>query len=311
VDAVVETYRLRKRYPGHEALRGVDLHVPPGTVLGLLGHNGAGKTTTIRILATLLAPGGGSARVAGFDVAREPQEVRRRIALAGQYAAVDAQLTGRENLVLLGRLLRLGTRGARARAGELLERFDLTAAADRQAGTYSGGMRRRLDLACCLVTRPAVLFLDEPSAGLDPASRRLLWTEIREQVRGGITVVLTTQYLEEADQLADRIVVLGAGSVVAEGSPEQLKRDVGGEWLEVSVADPSRVGEAREILASVAGSVESTDGKLSAPIPDGTAGIAAVAGKLHANGIAVQDFALRRPSLDDVFFALTRTSEAV
>uniref|UniRef100_UPI000A3A7B2B ATP-binding cassette domain-containing protein n=1 Tax=Amycolatopsis kentuckyensis TaxID=218823 RepID=UPI000A3A7B2B len=277
MDAVVETYRLRKRYPGHEALRGVDLQVPSGTVLGLLGHNGAGKTTTIRILATLLAPGGGSARVAGFDVAREPREVRRRIALAGQYAAVDAQLTGRENLVLLGRLLRLGSRGARARAGELLERFDLTAAADRQAGTYSGGMRRRLDLACCLVTRPAVLFLDEPSAGLDPASRRLLWAEIREQVRGGITVVLTTQYLEEADQLADRIVVLGAGSVVAEGSPEELKRKVGGEWLGVVLADPADVPAAAAALGPAVSDVDRAAGRLSLPVDDGMATVAAAA----------------------------------
>jgi len=310
VDAVVETYRLRKRYPGHEALRGVDLQVPSGTVLGLLGHNGAGKTTTIRILATLLAPGGGSARVAGFDVAREPQEVRRRIALAGQYAAVDAQLTGRENLVLLGRLLRLGTRGARARAGELLERFDLTAAADRQAGTYSGGMRRRLDLACCLITRPAVLFLDEPSAGLDPASRRLLWAEIREQVRGGITVVLTTQYLEEADRLADRIVVLGAGSVVAEGSPEQLKRKVGGEWLGIVLADPADVPAAVAALGPAASDVDRAAGRLSLPVDDGMATVAAAAAALDRAGLAVADFAVRRPSLDDVFLALTGKEQA-
>ena len=310
MDAVVETYRLRKRYPGHEALRGVDLQVPSGTVLGLLGHNGAGKTTTIRILATLLAPGGGSARVAGFDVAREPQEVRRRIALAGQYAAVDAQLTGRENLVLLGRLLRLGTRGARARAGELLERFDLTAAADRQAGTYSGGMRRRLDLACCLITRPAVLFLDEPSAGLDPASRRLLWAEIREQVRGGITVVLTTQYLEEADRLADRIVVLGAGSVVAEGSPEQLKRKVGGEWLGIVLADPADVPAAVAALGPAASDVDRAAGRLSLPVDDGMATVAAAAAALDRAGLAVADFAVRRPSLDDVFLALTGKEQA-
>ncbi len=310
MDAVVETQQLRKRYPGHEALRGVDLHIPAGTVLGLLGHNGAGKTTTVRILATLLAPDSGSARVAGFDVAREPQEVRRRIALAGQYAAVDAQLTGRENLVLLGRLLRLGSPGARSRAGELLERFDLAAAADRPAGTYSGGMRRRLDLACCLVTRPAVLFLDEPSAGLDPASRHLLWTEVREQVRAGITVVLTTQYLEEADQLADRIAVLGSGSVVAEGTPEELKRKVGGEWLGVVLADPADVPAAVATLGPAATDVDPAAGRISLPVDDGMATVAAAAAALSKAGLAVADFAVRRPSLDDVFLALTGKDKA-
>jgi ABC-2 type transport system ATP-binding protein len=310
VDAVVETHELRKRFPGHEALRGVDLHVPAGTVLGLLGHNGAGKTTTVRILATLLTPGGGSARVAGFDVAREPQEVRRRIALAGQYAAVDGQLTGRENLVLLGRLLRLGTRGARTRAAELLDRFGLAAAADRPAGTYSGGMRRRLDLACCLVTRPAVLFLDEPSAGLDPASRQLLWTEVREQVRDGITVVLTTQYLEEADQLADRIAVLDSGSVVADGTPDELKRKVGGEWLGVVLADPADVAAAAAALGPAATDVDRTAGRLSLPLDDGMATVAAAAAALSRAGLAVADFAVRRPSLDDVFLALTGKEKA-
>ncbi|MEQ0558025.1 ATP-binding cassette domain-containing protein [Amycolatopsis sp. NEAU-NG30] len=310
MDAVVETHELRKRFPGHEALRGVDLHVPAGTVLGLLGHNGAGKTTTVRILATLLAPGGGTARVAGFDVAREPQEVRRRIALAGQYAAVDGQLTGRENLVLLGRLLRLGTRGARTRAAELLDRFGLAAAADRPAGTYSGGMRRRLDLACCLVTRPAVLFLDEPSAGLDPASRQLLWTEVREQVRTGITVVLTTQYLEEADQLADRIAVLDSGSVVADGTPDELKRKVGGEWLGVVLADPADVAAAAAALGPAATDVDRAAGRLSLPLDDGMATVAAAAAALSRAGLAVADFAVRRPSLDDVFLALTGKEKA-
>ncbi|WP_284740884.1 ATP-binding cassette domain-containing protein [Amycolatopsis sp. RTGN1] len=309
--AAIETEGLTKRYGNHQALRGVDLHVPAGTVLGVLGRNGAGKTTTVRILSTLLVPDSGRAFVAGLDVVRQQAEVRTRIGLTGQYAAVDDRLTGRENLVLLGTLLHIGRSPAKSRARELLAQFDLTGAADRQVRTYSGGMRRRLDLASCLISRPPVVFLDEPTTGLDPASRAVLWAAIREQAAAGTTVLLTTQYLEEADKLADRVVVIDAGKVVAEGSPEQLKRDVGGEWLEVSVADPARTAEAREILASVAGSVESADGKLSAPVPDGTAGIAAVAGKLQANGIAVQDFALRRPSLDDVFFALTRTSEAV
>ncbi|MEU0793400.1 ATP-binding cassette domain-containing protein [Amycolatopsis sp. NPDC005961] len=309
--AAIETEGLTKRYGSHQALRGVDLHVPAGTVLGVLGRNGAGKTTTVRILSTLLVPDSGRAFVAGLDVVRQQAEVRTRIGLTGQYAAVDDRLTGRENLVLLGTLLHIGRSAAKSRARELLAQFDLTDAGDRQVRTYSGGMRRRLDLASCLISRPPVVFLDEPTTGLDPTSRAVLWAAIREQAAAGTTVLLTTQYLEEADKLADRVVVIDAGKVVAEGSPEQLKRDVGGEWLEVSVTDPSRTGEAREILASVAGSVEVADGKLSAPVPDGTAGIAAVAGKLHANGIAVQEFALRRPSLDDVFFALTRTSEAV
>ncbi|GAB3164176.1 ATP-binding cassette domain-containing protein [Amycolatopsis sp. NPDC004378] len=308
--AAIETEGLTKRYGSHQALRGVDLHVPAGTVLGVLGRNGAGKTTTVRILSTLLVPDSGRAFVAGLDVVRQQAEVRTRIGLTGQYAAVDDRLTGRENLVLLGTLLHIGRRNARARAAELLAQFDLTDAADRQVRTYSGGMRRRLDLASCLVSRPPVVFLDEPTTGLDPASRAVLWAAIRDQAAAGATVLLTTQYLEEADRLADRVVVIDAGKVVAEGSPEQLKRDVGGEWLEVSVTDPARAREAGEILASLGGPVEVADGKLSAPVPDGTAGIAAVAGKLHANGIAVLDFALRRPSLDDVFFAITKTSEA-
>ncbi|MFC0429226.1 ATP-binding cassette domain-containing protein [Kutzneria buriramensis] len=306
MDTIIETHGLRKRFPGHEALRGIDLQVPAGTVFGLLGHNGAGKTTTVRILATLLRADGGQARVAGHDVASDPLSARRHIGLAGQYAAVDGQLTGRENLVLLGRLTRLSPRDARARAVELLAQFDLTAAADRLAGMYSGGMRRRLDLACCLVHRPSVLFLDEPSAGLDPASRQLLWAEIRAQVDAGTTVLLTTQYLEEADQLADRIAVLAAGEVVAEGTPDQLKRDVGGEWLEVSLATPADLPYAWSVLAPLRPKDrDAAEGRLSVPLSDGMSTVAAAAVALRDAGLEIADFAIRRPSLDDVYFSLT------
>ena len=307
MDAVIETHELCKRYRGHQALRGIDLSVPRGTVLGLLGHNGAGKTTTVRILATLQQPDSGKAFVAGYDVTRRPREVRRRIGLTGQFAAVDAQLTGFENLVLLGRLQRLNVRDARKRASELLERFELTAAASRPAATYSGGMRRRLDLACSLVITPTVLFLDEPSAGLDPTSRNLLWAEIRNQVAAGVTVLLTTQYLEEADQLADRIVLLDSGEVVAEGAPSDLKRKVGGEWLGISLVDPADLPTARRALSRglPAPDVDEASGSLSIPITDTMSTVATAAAALRDSGVAVADFAVRRPSLDDVFFSLT------
>jgi len=307
VDAVIETHALCKRYRGHQALRGVDLSVPRGTVLGLLGHNGAGKTTTVRILATLQQPDSGKAFVAGHDVTRRPREVRRRIGLTGQFAAVDAQLTGFENLVLLGRLQRLNLSDARKRAWELLERFELTPAAGRPAATYSGGMRRRLDLACSLVITPTVLFLDEPSAGLDPTSRNLLWAEIRNQVAAGVTVLLTTQYLEEADQLADRIVLLDSGEVVAEGAPSDLKRKVGGEWLGISLVDPTDLPTARRALSRglPAADIDETSGSLSIPIIDTMSTVATAAAALRDSGVAVADFAVRRPSLDDVFFSLT------
>ena len=307
MDAVIETHALCKRYRGHQALRGVDLSVPRGTVLGLLGHNGAGKTTTVRILATLQQPDSGRAFVAGYDVTRRPREVRRRIGLTGQFAAVDAQLTGFENLVLLGRLQRLNLSDARKRAWELLERFELTPAAGRPAATYSGGMRRRLDLACSLVITPTVLFLDEPSAGLDPTSRNLLWAEIRNQVAAGVTVLLTTQYLEEADQLADRIVLLDSGEVVAEGAPSDLKRKVGGEWLGISLVDPTDLPTARRALSRglPAADIDETSGSLSIPIIDTMSTVATAAAALRDSGVAVADFAVRRPSLDDVFFSLT------
>ncbi|MFI9008472.1 ATP-binding cassette domain-containing protein [Actinosynnema sp. NPDC053489] len=307
MDLAIEVTGLRKTYDRTEALRGIDLSVRTGSVLGLLGPNGAGKTTAVRALATLLVPDGGQARVAGFDVVAQPREVRRRIGLAGQNAAVDELLTGRENLVLLGRLLHLGGAGARRRAQELLERFDLVGAGDRPVGTYSGGMRRRLDLASCLVGRPRVLFLDEPTTGLDPASRQSLWNTVRGLVADGMTVLLTTQYLEEADYLADQIVVIASGQVIADGTPDELKRKVGQEWLEVAVALPDRVPAAVGVLAPLAVDEPTTDpakGLVKLQLRDGMDGIAAAAVALRDAGVDVADFALRRPTLDDVFFNL-------
>lgn len=299
---------LRKRYGDHDALAGVDLYVPPGTVLGLLGPNGAGKTTTVRTLATLVSPDAGHAMVAGYDVVRQPREVRRRIGLAGQYAAVDELLTGRENLVLLGRLLGLGTRPARRRAAELIASFGLEHAADRTAKTYSGGMRRRLDLAACLIASPHVLFLDEPTTGLDPSSRQLLWQMVRDQVAQGVTVLLTTQYLEEADALADRITVFGKGRVIAEGTPDELKRMVGDERLEVTVAAPEAMHAALLALGRVAAApptVDQATRRVSVQLADGLGAVATAAMELELAGVAVEDFALARPSLDDVFLQLT------
>ncbi|MGW3565805.1 ATP-binding cassette domain-containing protein [Streptomyces sp. NPDC000941] len=312
MDIAIAAENLGKRYGNHQALAGVDLEVRSGTVLGLLGHNGAGKTTTIRMLATLLEPDSGSARVAGFDVVREQREVRRRIGLAGQYAAVDELLTGRENLVLLGTLLRLGRRRARQRAEELLTAFELTGAADRPVHTYSGGMRRRLDLAACLIASPTVLFLDEPTTGLDPASRMVLWKMVREQVAQGVTMLLTTQYLEEADFLADRIMVFAAGRTLAEGTPDELKQKVGGEWLEVAVATAEDLPAALSALGPVAGAsptVDETSHRISVQLADRMGSIAAAAAALEGCGADVVDFALRRPSLDDVFFHLTGESK--
>ncbi|MFI5678684.1 ATP-binding cassette domain-containing protein [Streptomyces cellulosae] len=307
----IEAEGLCKRYEGRQALGGVDLAVPSGTVLGLLGPNGAGKTTTVRMLSTLLRPDGGRARVAGYDVVRQPAEVRRRIGLAGQYAAVDDMLTGRENLVLIGTLTHLGRGAARARAAELLDRFELTGAADRPARTYSGGMRRRLDLAACLVARPSVLFLDEPTTGLDPVSRSRLWDAVKELVADGVTVLLTTQYLEEADVLADRIAVIDTGRVIAEGTPEELKRTAGEERLEVSLTRPESVPRAADALRRVAPgepSADLADGTVSIVLSDGIQSIETAVAALRQEGVEVADFALRRPTLDDVFISLTGKS---
>ncbi|MFJ4283512.1 ATP-binding cassette domain-containing protein [Streptomyces massasporeus] len=308
METAISAQGLRKRYGDHQALAGIDLSVPTGTVLGVLGPNGAGKTTTVRILATLLEPDEGSAVVAGYDLATQPREVRASIGLTGQYAAVDERLTGRENLQLIGVLLHLGRRGARQRAAELLERFDLVDAADRQAKTYSGGMRRRLDLAASLVARPPVLFLDEPTTGLDLTSRLTLWDMIREQVAGGVTVLLTTQYLEEADQLADRIAVIDKGLVIADGTPDELKRKVGGERLEVSVSDAADLAAVARCLADVVPGEPAVDREgrtVSVPLEGGMRTIAAAAVGLEALGLEPEDFAVHRSSLDDVFLALT------
>ncbi len=312
-DLAVEARGLVKSYGETEALRGVDLDVPRGTVLGLLGPNGAGKTTAVRILATLHPADAGHARVGGFDVATEPDEVRKRIGLTGQYAAVDEHLTGAENLTMIGRLNGLARDDARVRARQLLDRFGLSDAGDRPSKTYSGGMRRRLDLAASLVARPQVLFLDEPTTGLDPASRLSLWAVIREILADGTTVLLTTQYLEEADALADEIVVIDRGLTIASGTSRQLKDQIGGERIEFTVADASRTAEAEALVAPYAIGEPTVDhgrGTVSFPVDVEDDHLAATVRALDDAGIRLDDLSLRRASLDDVFLALTgRTAE--
>jgi ABC-2 type transport system ATP-binding protein len=299
---------LVKHYGKTKALDGLDLTVPAGTVYGLLGPNGAGKTTAVRILATLLRPDGGHARVFGRDVVADAPAVRRTIGLTGQYAALDEYLTGRANLVMIGQLSRLTARAARQRADELLEQFDLTAAASRAVKTYSGGMRRRLDLAASLIGHPAVLFLDEPTTGLDPSARALMWDIVRQLVTGGTTLLLTTQYLDEADVLASRVAVIDGGKVIAEGSPAELKASVGGQRLLITLADESDAEAAATALAPFATTpvIPTGAGRLiEAPViaSDGLA--TEVVRSLDAAGVKVSEISVRSASLDDVFLTLT------
>lgn len=305
-DMIVAT-GLVKKYGGVTALDGVDLRVPQGTVLGLLGPNGAGKTTAVRILTTLLKPTSGTAQVAGIDVLAKPHEVRARIGVSGQYAAVDEYLTGYENLQMVGRLYGMSAKKAGLRARELLDRFDLTAAADRPSKTYSGGMRRRLDLAGALVAEPPVLVLDEPTTGLDPRSRQQMWDVIAGLVAGGTTLLLTTQYLAEADLLADNIIVIDHGRAIAEGTADELKSQIGGERIEFVVRDIDQATQAAKILDAVAlGDVQVNDRHLSVAITgEGTSQLLAVGQALLDGEIAVLDIGLRRPTLDDVFLSLT------
>jgi ABC-2 type transport system ATP-binding protein len=306
-DPAIEVRDLRKSYGEVQALRGIDLEVPAGTVLGILGPNGAGKTTAVRILTTLLPPDGGSARVAGYDVVKDAAALRAEIGLAGQYAAVDENLTGRENLVMVGRLYHLGRKPSQDRADELLERFGLTDAANRVAKTYSGGMRRRLDLAAALVARPSVIFLDEPTTGLDPVSRLALWETIEDRVASGTTVLLTTQYLDEADRLADSIAVIDHGEVIAEGTSDELKDRVGGEKLEVTLEVPDQRRLAIETLTPISGDETPTcDGPIvRMPMRRERGGIAEAVRRLDGAGVGIADIAVRRPTLDDVFLVLT------
>ncbi|ADI08012.1 ABC transport system ATP-binding protein [Streptomyces bingchenggensis BCW-1] len=315
----VLTEGLRKRYGDKHALDGFDLAVGRGTVQGLLGPNGAGKTTAVRILATLARPSGGRAFVGGFDVTRQARQVRRRIGLTGQYAAVAEMLSGRQNLVMFGRLFHLDKARAARRADELLSTFGLTEAADTVAKEYSGGMRRRLDLAASMILAPQVLFLDEPTTGLDPRGRNEVWEAVRSLVAGGTTVLLTTQYLDEADQLADRVAVIDRGRKIADDTPAELKRAIGGDRIEVVVRGTTDLPAAVEAVARVmdrgAGAAEPAadreDRRVTAPVRDRVAALTEVARTLQERGVAVEDIGLRRPTLDEVFLRLTghRTDE--
>jgi ABC-2 type transport system ATP-binding protein len=305
---IIRTEGIVKSFGAVEALKGIDLQVAPGTVFGLLGPNGAGKTTGVRILTTLLMPDQGRAEVAGLDVVRDAEALRSQIGLAGQFAAIDENLTGFENLVMVGRLYHLPKAKARSRADEVLERFGLTDAANRTARTYSGGMRRRLDLGASLVARPRVMFLDEPTTGLDPRSRLDLWDMIRELRSDGITLLLTTQYLEEADNLADRVAVIDLGRVIAEGTSDELKDMIGGEVLELRISEPSELGSTVEALNGLGGEpkVDADAGNLRIPVgTEGSKIVVEAVRRLDTIGVRIVDLALHRPTLDDVFLSLT------
>jgi ABC-2 type transport system ATP-binding protein len=305
----IEAHGLRKSFGETKAVDGIDLLVATGTVYGVLGPNGAGKTTTIRMLATLLVPDGGTAKVLGHDVVKEAHKVRGCVSLTGQFASVDEDLTGQENLTLIGRLLGLARPDAKARADELLAAFGLAEAADRLVRDYSGGMRRRLDIAASIIVTPDLLFLDEPTTGLDPRSRNQVWDIVRVLAASGTTVLLTTQYLEEADQLADRIAIIDRGRVIAEGTSGELKSQVGSNTLHVRLGDPGQRAEAERILVESLGELVTSDGStdpaaLAARAPDPTSAANAIAA-LASNGIVVSELALGQPSLDEVFLTLT------
>jgi ABC-2 type transport system ATP-binding protein len=304
----IEAAGLVKVFGKTRALDGIDLQVGAGTILGMLGPNGAGKTTTVRVLTTLLRPDLGTARVAGYDVRTEAVQVRREIGLTGQYAALDESLTGRANLIMVGQLCRLSKKQAKQRAAELLDEFDLADAADRGVKTYSGGMRRRLDLAASLVARPSILFLDEPTTGLDVRSRMVTWDAVRALTATGTTVLLTTQQLEEADQLADRIAVVDHGRVIAEGTSAELKAKVGGERVLLTVAAESDLAAARDVLSRIADGLPHIDPAartVEAPVGGGARRMPEIVRELDAAGVLLDDLGIRRPSLDDVFLTLT------
>ena len=310
-DTAITVEGAAKTYGDKKALNGLDLTVARGTVHGVLGPNGAGKTTLVRILSTLLRPDAGRIEVAGHDVLREAYAVRLRIGLLGQHAALDEEFGGRQNLELFGRLHHLGARRARARAGELLERFDLTDTGRKAVRQYSGGMRRRLDLAASLITEPEVLFLDEPTTGLDPRGRAEVWASVRSLVGGGTTVLLTTQYLEEADQLADRISVVDAGRVIAEGTADELKAETGGDRIDVTLRNAGQLGAAVALLPLTGVSVDADRRLLSAPVTDRMEALSGVVRALQEAGIEAEDVALRRPTLDEVFLHLTSEDRRV
>jgi len=305
---MIEAVGLHKSFGETHALRGLDLSAAEGAVLGVLGPNGAGKTTAVRILTTLSRPDAGSATVAGVDVLRHPDRVRRSIGVAGQYASLDELLTGGENLRMIGRLYRLDARTARRRADELIERFELTEAADRPVKTYSGGMRRRLDLGAALMIQPPVVFLDEPTTGLDPKGRLSMWDLIAGLARGGTTVLMTTQYLEEADRLADDVVVIDHGRAIARGTPLQLKQSIGGERLEVVIDNPIYLSQARRALESISRAearVDESAKRVSVPVSSHNGVLTHAIRELDAAGVHVDDIGFRRPSLDEVFLSLT------